>query len=353
MSGSGYHRAKVYHKMVMQTACIPTRTDRETRLLCSLDEAVSAYCSGETRTIDSGAVVERVLAAMHQELRAQDGATQWIYLRVAVKPGAQTSVAICEVASCIDECNNHVAISQWWWLNKWDPLGPALRVRIQTPTASARETTHLLLSCLEKRGLEATLPRYEPELLLFGGHDGIEIAHRLFAIDSMFLVSWLRSTEARNLPVVPPGLSFALVMHLARGAGLDLFEQWDLFDRLAAKRTAGPEQNATEASCIRIVKQLLAAPAESLLPIFSDPLRVLVKKHLDNLQNVGMQIAQAYFGGRLDCGLREFLVPVVLFHWNRIGLAASAQGGFARAAAQELRHLSREGREARNATTPA
>ncbi|WP_281382846.1 lantibiotic dehydratase C-terminal domain-containing protein [Actinomadura verrucosospora] len=52
----------------------------------------------------------------------------------------------------------------------------------------------------------------------------------------------------------------------------------------------------------------------------------------DAFHTVGQRLAAASHEGRLERGRRALLAHVVILHWNRLGLAATAPGVLARAA---------------------
>lgn len=330
----------------MGSPCTQMNRERDNRLAMSMEAAINIYYSEAQSPVNSEALVECALSAVHQAAAENAGSAQWIYLRVGVEPQAPPSLVVREIATAIEQSGAITPIGLWWWLNKLDSLGFAIRLRMQLPSPWTVSTKEQLLACLEQKGIKATYLRYEPELLLFGGTHGIDIAHHIFARDSMFLASWSRAADAGSWPIISPGLSFALVLHLLRSSGLDLFEQWDLFNRLADKRETPRQEDATVEACTRIVKRVVATSPEALIALYEGPLRSLLREYVSDIEEAGRALSRAYFGGKLECGLRGFLVPVILFHWNRIRLPFLVQGELARAAVTLFSRLSRKGRGA-------
>lgn len=320
---------------------LETEARRLETLAADVAEAVTRFYTGEGRRFHLGYVVERAIQAIEAGICEQDRSEHWLYFRIAVEPRNRRRTIAFEIAGCIAESSSAVPVRQWWWLNKWDPLGPAVRLRVGLPVQYSREAEREISSRLRQRGLEFSILVYEPEIRLFGGERGIRIAHELFAYDSRFLVDWVRHTEAQGGPMIAPGLSLALVIDLARASGLDLFELWDLFERIAAKRALS--DSAVFLKCKDLASRVIAARFETLLALYDSEQQKLITAYRTQLHQCAEQLTRAYFHGDLECGLRESLVPIILFHWNRVGLPSSAQAALSRSAADEFARLSCKG----------
>lgn len=323
--------------------CSQIEAQRREVLAENLAEAVTRFYTGESKSFHLGHVVERAIQAIEAGISEQDGDEHWIYFRIAVEPRNRSRMIAFDIAGAIAESGSAVPITQWWWLNKWDPLGPAVRLRMQVPFDRARDAASEVSSRLRQRGFEFNILRYEPELRLFGGAEGIRIAHELFAYDSSFLVDWARQSDSQQGPTIPPGLSLALMIDLARAGGLDLFELWDLFDRIAAKRAVSGDPVSVK--CKDLAARVVAAAPDALFALYGREQQQLLSGYRARLRQCAERLSRAYFQGDLECGIRESLVPMILFHWNRVGLASSAQAALSRSTADEFARLSRKGTE--------
>ncbi|HLJ27928.1 MAG TPA: thiopeptide-type bacteriocin biosynthesis protein [Candidatus Angelobacter sp.] len=323
--------------------CSHTDAQRREVLAGNIAETVSRFYMGEHEGFHLGYVVERAMQAIEAGICEQDGSEHWIYFRIAVEPRNRSRMIVFDIAGSIAESNSAAPISQWWWLNKWDPLGSAVRLRMQVPFDRKCEAEREVSLRLRQRGLEFSVLRYEPELRLFGGAEGIRIAHELFAYDSGFLVSWARQSDPQRGPMIPPGLSLALMIDLARGTGLDLFELWDLFDRLAAKRVISDDPVSLK--CRDLATRVIAAGPDALFAFYDGEQQRLLSSYRARLRQCAERLSRAYFQGDLECGLRGSLVPMILFHWNRVGLPSIAQAALSHSAADEFARRSRKGTE--------
>jgi thiopeptide-type bacteriocin biosynthesis protein len=308
-----------------------------------LANAVVSFYSGKCEDFNLGYIVERAEAAIEAAIREESSSEQWIYLRIAVEPSFSNTVIPFSIVPAIVEIKRRAPIGGWWWLKKRDPLGPAIRLRVAVPLCCARETERELSTLLIQMGHEVKTLRYEPEVPLFGGAAGIKIAHELFCSDSEFLSSWARCNDRPREPIIPAGLSIALMIYLARATGLDLFECWDLFDRISDKRKISDAEGSCRHRCSDIAIRVIDAGPEAVFAVFRGEQAKLLHGYRIRLEQSGDRLSRAYFHGDLDCGLREWLVPAVLFHWNRTGIPAVAHAWLSRAVADEFRRLARKG----------
>ncbi|MBB5429920.1 thiopeptide-type bacteriocin biosynthesis protein [Nocardiopsis composta] len=222
--------------------------------------------------------------------------------------------------------------SQWWFIRKhpcWRlrvrPLGHAHRARIEAALDDHVGQGLLIGWCTVV---------YEPETAAFGGPAGMQAAHALFHADSAFALH-----PPPGLPLGRRELSLALCSALLTGAGLEWYEQGDVWDAVAAQRPlpAGHEQ--------RIAR--LADQAESLLCLDSGPQGPLFAPGgplsscagiAEAFHTCGAAIGSAARSGQLQRGLRAVLAYHVIFHWNRHGLGAGSQALLARAARTAILH---------------
>ncbi|MEU8784758.1 thiopeptide-type bacteriocin biosynthesis protein [Streptomyces sp. NPDC048637] len=127
-------------------------------------------------------------------------------------------------------------IAQWSFLRKF----PCWRIRYQPTDDRASTRLDSLLGRLRAEGLvsEWTVGIYEPETVAFGGVAGMELAHELFHHDSRHILEF--ATDKREAPKAPDlgrrELAILLFSVLMRSAGLDRFEQGDVWARVAAER---------------------------------------------------------------------------------------------------------------------
>jgi thiopeptide-type bacteriocin biosynthesis protein len=209
-----------------------------------------------------------------------------------------------------------------------------VRVRIRTHPDSRTRVEQTLAEEWTGTGLQCTVVPYEPEVRLFGGRVGMELAHEMFCADSAFVARWLARDQPKHA-AIPEGLSITIVLWLFAAAGLDAFERWDVFEQICDLRARrAPPTPALDEECRRIASTVVRnGNAVSSRYAASG---TFVTEYRAVVERLGIELQRAYFRGQLTCGRRQFLVPVILFHWNRIGLSFHAQPPLAAAVAAEL-----------------
>ncbi|MFD7639188.1 methyltransferase, FxLD system [Kitasatospora sp. NPDC059795] len=218
----------------------------------------------------------------------------------------------------------------WWYMRK---KGLRLRYRAAAPIP----VVTFLLDTLAKQGLLtgwATVI-YESETKAFGGTEAMEIAHRLFHADSRHLLA--RAAEPN-----PPALGrtetvVVLVSAMLRAAGLDWYEQGDVWAQFAMLRDAPkpvtPDRAATLTAAMRHLMRLDTwALTRDTTPL----------AHHDGwvhaFEQVGQDLARLARDGHLTRGLRAVLAHHLLFHANRAGLPVDHQAAMAARALDAVFH---------------
>jgi thiopeptide-type bacteriocin biosynthesis protein len=316
-------------------AC-PIMSDEYERLCASLLERLR---TDPNRNGDHnlGVLVEHAAAVMARARREIADDAPWIYLRIGVDAGHGTALVVTKVAPVLAALEEQRLVRGWWWLNKRDICGSAVRLRILMPPRSNATARAAITDAVLGIGAPISTLCYEPELCLFGGAKGMEIAHEHFIADSRFLARWLARGQAATNSAIPDGLSFALVLWLARAAGLDLFEMWDVFSRIYAMRRLPSFPEQVVASYRRIVGRVVEASREDVCQLWGDEESRMLTEHVAELSRLGAALSRLHYEGRLERGLREVLAALALFQWNRAGLSWSRQTGLSYAAVVELR----------------
>jgi protein-L-isoaspartate(D-aspartate) O-methyltransferase len=215
----------------------------------------------------------------------------------------------------------------WWYIRKH----PHWRIR-HHPGSDTDHRTHTQLRAtldqLTRTGsLRAWNPAiYEPETLAFGGPAGMHIAHDLFCRDSAKTLDLLAGNTDSLAAAGRTELSLLAISRMLRAAGLDWYEQGDVWATVAASRH-GPDT----AMCV--VGEDVPAAVRRLLTLDTGPDTALVtngpldihRTWLDAFDNAGAQLGTLTRIGQLTRGLRAVLAHHVIFHWNRLALPSSDQ----------------------------
>ncbi len=242
----------------------------------------------------------------------------WRQVAVTANPRALAAT----VAPELDHATNLGLVHTWWYIRKTE-----WRIRFRAETASYATLTDTLNRLAARRVITAWHPGiYEPETLAFGGATGMDVAHRLFHIDSTHLLARTRQQNNRPSEIGIRELTIMLCGLLLRGAGLDQYEQADVWAKVIHER---PPHLAEPALHHPDDRERLARKMTSLLA--ADPWRLCrpgrplagYKSWLTGFEEAGRTLATHNRTGQLDRGLRAVLAHHIIFHANRAGLTTT------------------------------
>src|SRR5437016_4523268 len=183
------------------------------------------------------AAAEAYGAAGRRALALLD-ATRWEYWRIEVQEGAAAArhLVATELAPLLDRLTAEGSADQWWFLVKHDGT-PHVRLRLLGPgpalTGRAVPAVEAALEALRESGRVSRwcTVTYEPETALFGGCEGTRLSHALLHRASRAACRWLGGDRARSEEA-----SVIVIRALLTGAELDVFEQGDVWSRVASHR---------------------------------------------------------------------------------------------------------------------
>ncbi|MFD6891842.1 thiopeptide-type bacteriocin biosynthesis protein [Streptomyces sp. NPDC059957] len=216
------------------------------------------------------------------------------------------------------------AVTPWFHVRK----SPCWRVRYQ-PGPSGHSHISTGLDVLTTRGHITgwTEVIYEPEVHAFGGGAAMDAAHRLFHADSHHLTTQLRADGGRHRRET----SLLLCTLLMRSAGLDWYEQGDVWARVGEHRGPPAATNAGHGpKLLHAVSRLISVDTEEMLR--SEGALAHLARWAHAYSDTGTALAHLNSAGQLHRGLRDVLAHHVIFAWNRIGLSQPAQAELATAA---------------------
>jgi len=209
------------------------------------------------------------------------------------------------------------------------------------PSTERKKVQLVLQRVLKQAGREFTQLEYEPEICLFGGAQGIELAHEHFFADSRFLSRWTVKAAPTQGQIIAEGLSLALLLRMLGACGLDLFESWDVFARVYDKRRFFTKDHPKLEKFRVLAGKVLDAGPNSVFTLYQNEQAASLEEYCSFLDGFGNKLSRCYFQGLLECGIREFLAPLIFFHWNRTGLSPFHQFALARAMVEQLERRSR------------
>ncbi|MFD9060503.1 methyltransferase, FxLD system [Kitasatospora purpeofusca] len=257
--------------------------------------------------------------------------TGWIQHDLAfADPATVEPTAAHYLAPVLAFAQDNGDLDGWWYMRK---KGLRLRYRAAAPVPVLTS----LLDTLAEEGLVtgwATVI-YEPETEAFGGPEAMEIAHRLFHADSRHLLA--RAAEPN-----PPALGrtetvVVLVSAMLRAAGLDWYEQGDVWAQFAMLRdTPAPVAPARAVTLTTAIRHLMRLDTWALTRD-TTPLA----HHggwVHAFEQAGQDLARLARDGRLTRGPRAVLAHHLLFHANRAGLPVDHQAAMAARALDAVFH---------------
>lgn len=244
------------------------------------------------------------------------------------------NLAVTRLAPHLQRAHDTDLMGRWWFIRK----APCWRLRGQPGSAGSAASRRVVADVLDQLTDEGVVDQwretiYEPETYAFGGPQGMEIAHTLFHADSDAVVSYLR-------PHGPTGIlgrrevSLLLCSNLFGSAGQDWYEQGDVWHRVTQMRPLPPDTplNRLE-GLVDVLRPLMTLDPDThrRLEGTDGPL-AFAAPWLAAFAHAGQRLARTAHHGTLQRGLRDVLAHHVIFHWNRLGLAATTQAVLARAA---------------------
>ncbi|WP_199034717.1 thiopeptide-type bacteriocin biosynthesis protein [Glycomyces salinus] len=211
------------------------------------------------------------------------------------------------------------AAAPWFFIRKHP-----FRIRWAPPDpATQPEAIHATLDGLVPETITAWNPAiYEPETHAFGGPEAIAAAHDFFHAESRHLATALTESDFTASRAT---YSTLLAAHLMRAAGLDWWEQGDIWARITSMRTTTTEPN--QAWRTRLAALLTRDPWQQPNPRL-EPHR----SWFDATAKLGSSLAELTASGRTTRGLRALIAHHLIFHWNRTGIPTKQQAHLAAAA---------------------
>ncbi|MFG2950500.1 thiopeptide-type bacteriocin biosynthesis protein [Streptomyces adustus] len=234
------------------------------------------------------------------------------------------TTALAHLAPLLRAAEDGQALAAWFVIRK----RPCWRVRYQPSSNGHDPIRHGLDTLVAQGTVTAWTPIvYEPEVHAFGGVQAMAAAHRLFHRDSRHLVDFLASNAATHRRET----SLMLCSLMMRSAGLDWYEQGDVWARIATHRAppTHPEQGASSRT-VGAVHRLITVDGETLMR--TGGLLAHAAAWANAYAHAGRELAHLTDVGQLHRGLRDVLAHHILFAWNRIGLPYTVQATLAAAA---------------------
>jgi thiopeptide-type bacteriocin biosynthesis protein len=248
---------------------------------------------------------------------------QWRQVNLRfVDPADAEQAAVTVLAPLLRDLD----VKAWFFVRK----APYWRIRFHTGLATSARLNEALSGLAIRGQIEDWTPSvYEPETRAFGGPAGIQVAHTLFSSDTAHVLAYLAHRQARPTgPDQREQVSILLTALLHRAAGLDWYEQGDVWERIAHHRTIATAPTAADVTATR---RLLAADTTRLVE--NNEALAWLAPWATTYTAAGHRLREHHQRGELTRGIRAVLAHHALFAWNRIGLGPQAQARIAHTAA--------------------
>ncbi|WP_066374735.1 methyltransferase, FxLD system [Herbidospora mongoliensis] len=209
-------------------------------------------------------------------------------------------------------------LTGWWYIRK-----QVWRLRVCTDAAGFATVADQLDKLVVDGQILHWHPNiYEPEIIAFGGSDGIDCAHRLFHVDSHHLLARERTPS----PLGQREITAMLCAVLLRAAGLDRYEQGDVWAKVAEERPIDLVDPAVfdeqrRAPLVTAMTRLLSVNPVGLTE--SDGPLAGYRPWIDAFEETGQALLTLAQRGLLTRGLRAVLAHHIIFHANRAGISVS------------------------------
>lgn len=227
-------------------------------------------------------------------------------------------IAVAHVIPILTHAENTQMIDAWFIVRK----GTHWRLRYRPTSSNAPDDITGHLHDLRGAGYLTAVTEavYEPEIHAFGGQQAMTIAHQLWHLDSRHLLTRPLSQPHRREWAV------LLCTQLLRAAGLDWYEQGDVWARVAAHRD--PIRFDRLRHLHDQMQRLLTVGPADLTHTGAPP---ATEWHVA-FSTAGQALHRLYDSGQLHRGLRDVLTHHVIFAFNRRGIPNHEQAALATAA---------------------
>ncbi|REE98998.1 methyltransferase, FxLD system [Thermomonospora umbrina] len=249
------------------------------------------------------------------------------YLIEFSDPPTAEHTAATVLAPALEAARENGELHTWWHLRKT----PAWRLRYQ-PSCPDTTVIDELLAAMTAEGQLARWTRgiYEPETVAFGGPTGMDVAHTLFHGDSRHC---LARASGSHTALGRRETTVLLFSSMLRAAGLDWFEQGDVWAKVASLRVAAHRDGDLRHTekLGRAIRRLMTVDARG------EP-DLVPPTWCSAFDTAGRRLAELARDGHLERGLRAVLAHHFIFHANRAGLSGHDQATLAALAVNTVFH---------------
>jgi protein-L-isoaspartate(D-aspartate) O-methyltransferase len=247
------------------------------------------------------------------------------------EPSAAEATAARDLLPALTAAQDAGVLRRWWFIRKqpW-------KLRYLPGELPDAGTVSGLLGQLAAQGRITGWATgiYEPETLAFGGPEAMDVAYELFHHDSRCVLA--RAARQPRTALGRRETTVLLCSAMLRAAGLDWYEQGDVWAKVAVLRPAVPGTITPErAAALTPAMHQLTTAAPSRLrgpgcPVTGQP------GWITAFEQAGRALAALARAGKLQRGLRAVLAHHIVFCANRAGLTIAEQAVLAALATADV-----------------
>lgn len=261
------------------------------------------------------------------------GIKSWLYFRIYLHDNTNFSALL--TSSLVDklfELKAQKLVENFWFMRKSDG-GKHLRLRIyglsEFLERDVRNTLIQEIVKLKKRNIcrEYYICIYEPEKALFGGIEGMRLAHHFFSSGSQLYLEIYKHIQQNN-KINFDEISLCLINNFLYYAGLDDFEEWDVWNKVLLMRKVDNEDTShlenKEENDGRLHSSLYIAMliGPTVFNYFNNT--------LSTYKNIAKELEILNRKGELTRGIRSIVATKIIFQWNSFGFDALHQYSLAK-----------------------
>ncbi|MDA1526826.1 thiopeptide-type bacteriocin biosynthesis protein [Bacillus cereus group sp. TH260-2LC] len=249
---------------------------------------------------------------------------KWFSFRVDVSEENQNEILRWLGLYCLE---NNI---QFWFMRKKDKV-THLRLRFYLPEEFVMDDLKSILNitCNEREGISVI---YEPEVFLFGGDKGMDIAHLYFIENTKLYTEYLQCQKELSNTIGGIELFLWISNFIVTQTNLDKFEIWDVWKRIDKLRFVEYEKikSIVDSNKLKIETILSMSVEEVFARIKSSRFREVFEKSVKLFSYLGEELFTLNIEGELTRGIRGILSCIVIFNWNMIGFSPGIQAGLAK-----------------------
>jgi thiopeptide-type bacteriocin biosynthesis protein len=203
---------------------------------------------------------------------------------------------------------------------------PGVRLRALGPAALPVEWARWCAQLVDDGVLAAWYPQvYEPETARFGGDAAMHAVHAWADVDSTQLLALARMREGNDWALAPASLCEIVAADLLEAALYDRAETWAVWRAHAQELDIAVASGLAPSAGAGDDRHPAAPCDESGPNLPSHAEQAVIAVYRESNRRLAGALARISERGELTAGLRSVLLAVLLFHFNRHGLAAPVQ----------------------------